>query len=224
MLKTLRDPRHPLRRLRRRLGRRPKPSFATQPKELSIHPTVEIHNPERIHLGERVSLGPHSVLKAPTRYPRGSMCHPEGKHVEETFDPEIHLGSGVSATAVLRITALERIVVEDDVMFASNVFITDGSHGYSRMDLPYKYQGFEATAPVRIGRGSWIGQNVVIMPGVTVGEMCVIGANSVVTRSISDCSIAVGSPARVIKRWDDEAEGWVLVEQFRLSSKASELI
>ena len=162
------------------------------------------------------------MLKAPTRYPRGSMRHPEGKHVEETFDPEIHLGNGVSATAVLRITALERIVVEDDVMFASNVFVTDGSHGYSRMDLPYKYQGFEATAPVHIGRGSWIGQNVVIMPGVTVGEMCVIGANSVVTRSVPDRSIAVGSPAIVIKRWDEDVGGWVPAEEERPSPKASE--
>ena len=150
------------------------------------------------------------------------MRHPEGKHVEETFDPVIHLGSGVSATAVLRITALEQIVVEDDVMFASNVFVTDGSHGYSRMDLPYKYQGFEATAPVRIGRGSWIGQNVVIMPGVTVGEMCVIGANSVITRSIPERSIAVGAPAIVMKRWDEEAGGWVPAAQSRSSSKASE--
>ena len=66
-------------------------------------------------------------------------------------------------------------------------------------------------APVLIKQGCWIGQNVVIMPGVTVGELSIIGANSVVTKSIPDRSIAIGAPAQVIKTWDESNNCWVSV-------------
>jgi acetyltransferase-like isoleucine patch superfamily enzyme len=66
-------------------------------------------------------------------------------------------------------------------------------------------------APIVIKRGCWIGQNVVILPGVTIGELSIIGANSVVTRDVPARSIAVGAPARVIKSWDATARRWVAV-------------
>lgn len=66
-------------------------------------------------------------------------------------------------------------------------------------------------APIKIGRGCWIGQNVVVMPGVTIGEMSIIGANSVVTSNIPERSIAMGTPARVMKRWDEQKKDWVKV-------------
>jgi len=107
-----------------------------------------------------------------------------------------------------RISALREIVIEDDVMFASNIWICDGLHGYENVNLPYKYQPMFRIAPIKIGRGCWIGQNVVIMPGVTIGELSIIGANSVVTNNIPDRSIAVGSPARIVKRWNEETQSW----------------
>jgi acetyltransferase-like isoleucine patch superfamily enzyme len=91
------------------------------------------------------------------------------------------------------------------------VNITDGFHGYTRIDEPYKYQDIIRIQPITIKRGCWIGQNVVICPGVTIGEMTVVGANSVVTQSISDRCIAVGAPAKVIKKWDEAKEGWIAV-------------
>ena len=93
-------------------------------------------------------------------------------------------------------------------MFASNVFITDFSHGYDRADVPYKYQGLSRIAPVTIKKGSWIGQNVVILPGVTIGENVIIGANSVVRKSLPDRCIAAGNPAKVKKLWDEATETW----------------
>jgi acetyltransferase-like isoleucine patch superfamily enzyme len=66
-------------------------------------------------------------------------------------------------------------------------------------------------APIVIKRGCWIGQNVVVMPGVTIGELSIIGANSVVIGNIPPRSIAVGAPARVIKTWDATARAWVPV-------------
>jgi acetyltransferase-like isoleucine patch superfamily enzyme len=91
------------------------------------------------------------------------------------------------------------IVIEDDVWTGHHVYITDQNHGYERTDVPISRQT-QAERPVRIGAGSWIGAGSVILPGAQIGKHVTIGANSVVTGEIADYSVAVGSPARVIKR------------------------
>ncbi len=60
----------------------------------------------------------------------------------------------MTATASLRVFSFESVVIEDDVMFASNVFVADGTHAYGHVDTPYRCQGVGAPAPVRIGRGA----------------------------------------------------------------------
>lgn len=184
--------------------------FATQAQGFVMQAPATVQNAERIYLGTDVKLGPNSVLRAATRYPDGSwMRHPTGEHVQQEFDPTIRIGDRVTATANLQLIAYQSIVIEDDVLFAANVYVSDGAHATSRGDVPYKYQGLDPVAPVRIGRGSWIGQNVVVLPGVDIGELCVVGSNSVVTRSLPGRSVAVGSPARVVKRWSEESGGWI---------------
>jgi acetyltransferase-like isoleucine patch superfamily enzyme len=81
-----------------------------------------------------------------------------------------------------------------------NVYITDQNHGYEDVSLPISKQSQPERA-VKIGSGSWLGYGSVVLPGVTIGEHCVIGANSVVTRDVPSYSVAVGVPARVIKRY-----------------------
>jgi acetyltransferase-like isoleucine patch superfamily enzyme len=172
-----------------------------------------IVNPAAIRLGSDVKLGPGSVLKANTRFPGGWMRHPQGEHVSQTFEPSITIGDRVTATGSLQVVAFDEIVIEDDVMFAANVFVSDGAHGTTTGETPYKFQGITGIAPIRIGRGSWIGQNAVIMPGVSIGELAVIGANSVVTKDIPARSVAVGAPARVVRRWDLTSQRWHAVER-----------
>jgi lipopolysaccharide O-acetyltransferase len=67
------------------------------------------------------------------------------------------------------------------------------------------------TGPITIGEGCWIGQNVIVLPDVNIGDKCVIGANSVVTKDIPSYSIAVGMPAKVIKKYNFELHRWVKV-------------
>ncbi len=184
------------------------PAFATSPANSQIMPPFRISNPDRIFLGENVGLGPGAILEAQAQYPRGWMRHPGGDHVEQTFESSIRIGNRVTSTASLQVVAFREIIIEDDVMFASNVFICDGMHGYDRADVPYKYQGISQIAPIRIRNGCWIGQNVVLLPGVEIGERSIIGANSVVTSNIPPHSIAVGSPAKVIKRWNKQTGLW----------------
>src|SRR5690606_18159705 len=139
------------------------------------------------------------------------MRHPEGRHLEQRFDPKIRIGDRVTATASLQVVAFSEVVIEDDVMFAANVFVADGTHASVSGDVPYKYQGITTPAPIRIGRGAWIGQNVVILPGVTIGELAIVAANSVVNRDVPARTLAAGSPAKNIKRYDIVAQEWVRV-------------
>ena len=80
----------------------------------------------------------------------------------------------------------------------------------TRMSLT-SIRGYPGLPPILIKKGCWIGQNVVIFPGVMIGVLSIIGTNSVVTKSIPDRCIAIGSPAKVIKKWDENAQQWVSV-------------
>lgn len=124
------------------------------------------------------------------------------------IEGQIKIGNHVTITSRCQIFSSSSVVIEDHVLIASNVFIVDCSHKYLDANIPYNLQGFDYFKEVIIGKGSWIGQNVVITQGVKIGEQCIIGANSVVTKSIPDRCIAIGSPAKVIKVWDETLSIW----------------
>lgn len=145
----------------------------------------------------------------------GYNCRIETFGGKEDLEPKLIVGKNFRIGDNVHIAAAERIEVGDDCLLASKIFITDLSHGdYGN--------GAEATdpstppndrpltsSPVKIGNNVWIGESVSILGGVTIGDGCIIGANSVVSKSIPDNSIAVGCPARVIKRYDNTTKSWV---------------
>jgi acetyltransferase-like isoleucine patch superfamily enzyme len=184
------------------------PDFANKPKDLFIDFPRRFANPDRITIGDNVSLGPGTFLSALTHYPTASMCYRKDAHPHQKFEPKIVIGNRVTATADLQIAAVKQIVIEDDVMFASNIHINDSLHGYGNANLPYKYQPLTQIAPILIKYGCWIGQNTIILSGVTIGELTIIGANSLVNCDIPSRCIAVGSPAKVIKRWNEKKQKW----------------
>lgn len=89
------------------------------------------------------------------------------------------------------------ITIEDDVFFGPNVYVTDQNHSTADPTKPIGAQS-KPEKPVTIGRGSWLGTNVVVLPGVSIGEHTAVGAGSVVTQDLPAFSIAVGSPAKVV--------------------------
>ena len=103
----------------------------------------------------------------------------------------------------------------------SKIYISDHNHGiYSGelQDSPYippKQRKLTQGEPIRIGDRVWIGEFVTILPGVTIGEGAIIGAMSVVTHDIPPNTIALGSPARVVKRWDESLKEWVREDNSR---------
>lgn len=92
------------------------------------------------------------------------------------------------------------VIIEDEVLIGSSVHIYVDTHQFSDISRSIFYQGFYPSEEVVIGKGSWIGANSVILPGVTIGKNSVIGASSVVTKNIPDFCVAVGNPAKVIKK------------------------
>ncbi|WP_460241845.1 acyltransferase [Aurantivibrio infirmus] len=92
------------------------------------------------------------------------------------------------------------IVIKDDVLIGSSVHIYVDKHRFDNTQMPISMQGFYDSENVVIESGAWLGANVTVLPGVTIGRNSVIGAGSVVTNSIPDYSVAVGVPAKVIKK------------------------
>ena len=118
----------------------------------------------------------------------------------------IRIGAGSFLNIAVMVAAVELVEIGDHCMFANGCFLSDGSHRFDDPKLPVPWQGFTTKGPTRIGDNVWCGANVVITTGVTVGERCVIGANSVVVRDLPPLSIAAGAPAKVIKQVEYEGE------------------
>jgi acetyltransferase-like isoleucine patch superfamily enzyme len=114
--------------------------------------------------------------------------------------PRIRIGEGTFLNLGVMVAALDLVEIGDHCMFANGCFVTDADHRFDDRDRPITWQGFQSKGPTRVGDNVWCGANVVITSGVTVGERCVIGANSVVRSDLPPYSIAVGAPARVIKQ------------------------
>ncbi|WP_349426390.1 acyltransferase [Microbacterium sp. LWS13-1.2] len=144
---------------------------------------ARIANPDRIAVGAGVLIGAGSWLMVPSRDEPGPVI--------ELHDRVRMRGASISA--------VRSVVIEEAVGIAAGVYISDHSHGFDLVDVPIRDQPLTEPRPVRVCRGAWLGQNVVVMPGVTVGEGAVVGANAVVTRDIPPRTVAVGAPARVVR-------------------------
>ena len=118
----------------------------------------------------------------------------------------IHIGDRVVVGRGSHIVGHDRIVIEDDVYTGPYVYITDQNHTYRDPDLPIGRQ-WPTDDPVRIGAGSWLGTNVVVLPGADIGRNVVVAAGSVVRGTIPDHSVIAGSPAKIIRRFDPDL-GW----------------
>jgi acetyltransferase-like isoleucine patch superfamily enzyme len=111
----------------------------------------------------------------------------------------IRIGEGTFLNLGVMVAAAELVEIGDHCMFANGCVITDADHRFDDPGRPVTWQGFSTKGPTRVGDNVWCGAHVVITNGVTIGERCVIGANSVVTSDIPPFSVAAGVPARVLR-------------------------
>ena len=161
-------------------------------------PHNTIFNERYIHIGEGTMIGPQVTLSA--GMVPGQAC---------LSDPVVRIGDRCLIGKGSGIVGHFGIEIGNDVWTGHHVYITDQNHGYEDLTRPISQQTQPEQA-VSIGEGSWLGYGTVVLPGSKIGTHVTIGANSVVTGNIPDYSVAVGSPAKVIRRYV-EGEGWVRV-------------
>ena len=155
-----------------------------------------IFNERYISIGENTLIGPGVALSA--GMVPGQEC---------ITNPVVSIGDRCLIGKGSGIVGHFSITIGNDVWTGHHVYITDQNHGYEDVSVPISRQSQPERAVI-IGDGSWLGHGSIVLPGVTIGEHVVIGANSVVTKNIPSFSVAVGSTARVSRKYV-ENEGWV---------------
>lgn len=158
-----------------------------------------IEQPYAVLLGEQfIEIGESTLIAA------GAILAAWPESDEAASGPILRIGSRVWGARGLSIVAHREVVVGDDVWFGPGVYVTDAGHDPTDVSTPIGHN-MEPAQPVRIGDGSWLGAGVVVLPGVTIGEHVAVGANSVVCGDLPSNTVAVGSPARVVRHLDGES-------------------
>lgn len=149
-----------------------------------IHGNVlEALRQDRLQVGPGVLFEPNVWITAPGR-------------------ARVRVGEGTFLNQGVMIASQDLVEIGAHCMLANGCFVSDASHRYDDPNEPVTWQGFQSKGPTRIGENCWLGANVVVTSGVTIGERCVIGANSVVTSDVEPFTIAVGAPAKALRRID----------------------
>ncbi len=167
--------------------------FGSLGKKCFIYLPLEIRGKKNIYIGNDVSIGDKTWLATLV--------------IDNEETARLEIGNGVVIGHMNHIYATGRVLIEDKVLTADRVYISDNLHEYRDIRLPVVDQPIRQISHVRIGTGSWLGEGVCVI-GAKIGKGCVIGANAVVTKDIPDYSVAVGIPARVIKKYNFDTEQW----------------
>lgn len=126
--------------------------------------------------------------------------------------PRLTIGDGCTIGHMNHITCVSQVSIGRKVLTADRVHIGDNSHVFDDLEVPIVDQGVTSRGPVSIGDGSWIGEGASVL-SCRIGKHCVIGSNAVVVGDIPDYCVAVGVPARVIRRFDPLSGDWVRVNR-----------
>jgi acetyltransferase-like isoleucine patch superfamily enzyme len=146
-----------------------------------------IVKPQFIHIGEGVIIQSGARLEAVPLNPLNP--------------PQLRIGKNVGIEQNAHIVCHHRVTIGDNVSITANCAIVDTTHPFDDVPVDAKVGDMiqDDEAFVEIGEGTFLGFGSVILPNVKVGKGCVIGANSVVSRSIPDYSVAAGAPAVVLR-------------------------
>lgn len=165
----------------------------------SVGRKSHIEWPLRIQDGKNISIGSRCHI--------GKLCWLAAMPLTSSTNCRLTIGDGCQIGDLNHVFCTSSITFEEEVLTANGVYITDNLHDYSNPRVSVMHQPIKQLKPVVIGRGCWIGENVSII-GASIGRNSVIGANSVVTHSIPDYCVAVGAPARIIKRYNFNSGAW----------------
>ncbi len=172
--------------------------------KLDIGPRAYLRGLTSISMGEDFSAGEGLWLEAITRYG------------DERFDPKLKIGNHVRISHWSHIACAHSVTIGDHVLIGSKVIITDHNHGIfgpraTSPSIPPAQRPLERDRFVIIGQNVWLGDGVVVCPGVTIGEGSVAGANAVVTTDVPPYTLVAGVPARPIRRYDAAQGNWIRI-------------
>jgi acetyltransferase-like isoleucine patch superfamily enzyme len=148
---------------------------------------------------EHISVGKHFHAN------RGLFL---GAYGPASAAPQILIGDNVLINYDCQITAVQQVVLGDGVLLGSRVLITDHGHGdvsLETLSMEPLLRPLVSKGPVHLGKNVWVGSGAVILPGVSLGDGCVVGANAVVTKSFSAYSVIGGNPAQLLSRAADNS-------------------
>lgn len=168
--------------------------FAHIGKNTVLDNGISFIGEKNIYIGDNVFIGSNSTIQ----------CYDEYKN--QKYTPVCKIGNNCTFTRSATIYCAQSVSIGDGCMIGSNVLITDENHGTNPSNN-YRNNLLE-TKPVVIGENTWIGDKVVILPGVEIGSHSIIGAGAVVTKSLPAYSICAGNPAKIVKTWNKEIEEW----------------
>lgn len=157
-------------------------------------------NSKYIKIGEGSSFSDGLVLTAWDKYLKINELG--GVKSTQEFSPSIQFGRNCNIGRNNHFTAINKIIIGDNLLTGQDVTITDNSHGdcsSKDVNIPPSLRPLSSKGPVIIGDNVWIGSKATILSGVNIGNNVVVGANSVVTKSIPDNAVVAGIPAKIIK-------------------------
>lgn len=162
------------------------------------------------HVGRGSYVGLHAQIRNPQYITIGDGFFAEDnlrietypKYLSYSYNPKMIIKDNVAFGYRCHIGCINKIVIGNNCLFGSNVYITDHFHGeVSKAEIgtiPRERKLF-SKGPIIIGKNCWIGDNVCIMPNVSIGDNVIVGANSVVTHNVPSNVVVAGSPAKLIK-------------------------
>ena len=130
-------------------------------------------------------------------------------------EPKLVISKSCKVGRRSTISARNSVILEEDVLTAPGVLIMDHNHEYNNPDRPIHAQGVTDGGTIRIGKNSWLGYGAVIFcasGNLTIGRNSVVGAHSIVTKSVPAYSVVAGNPARLLKQYDPASSSWVKVD------------
>ena len=161
----------------------------------------------RVQNGGCICIDKGSVIGDNTKL----LCTAEYNSVSFDIQPQLHIGKNFHSTRDLTIQCARKVKIGDNVLCASNVFMIDYNHGMNPISENYLDNDLEISQGIIIKDGVWIGNNVIILGNVTIGEKSIIAAGAVVTQSVPSYTIVAGNPAHIIKAYNHKLGEWTKI-------------